>query len=473
MRSLQNRRGKPAIGLPGVLAALAFLVSACDSGGGDTAPTVSSVSVNPQYVSLTRGASTTFSAAVSGSNNPDQKVVWSVEGNSDLNTKFPNANKGDLQLGSEENNAVLTIRAVSLADPKFSHTAVVAVQTGGTVSPITVSPAYALVNPGGERQFSATPNDVTWTLGGNEKGSIISESGFLEVAADETATLLRVVATSKAEPAKSGIALVAVGATAYSVTFNANGGTFYATGRTDAITQYVLPDHTASQPAVSRTNYELDARTQNSGWYTDPTFQNLWNFSTPVTRDLTLYAKWKPVTYRIFYMKDSSTEFQTTSELPSSAPVSFDLVSGRSYTLPTFLNGYTFDGWYASSDLTGNPVTTFTPSQPEDKRFYAKLRYRQSVNLTYSVSTENLTIAGAGDATTVASTGTLTISPSGTGYSGQQWYVNGVHDEDNDGETTYEFSGADRDTASVYTIGLLVQKDGLYYYAETRVSVTP
>ena len=70
----------------------------------------------------------------------------------------------------------------------------------------------------------------------------------------------------------------------FQVNFNSNGGT-----SVDSLTDLAL-DSTATEPGNPvREGYIF------GGWYTDSDLTQPYNFATPVTGDLTLYAKWTPV----------------------------------------------------------------------------------------------------------------------------------------------------------------------------------
>jgi hypothetical protein len=87
-----------------------------------------------------------------------------------------------------------------------------------TVTTVTVTPVAAEVQQGGTQSFTAEvtgehnpPQTVTWNVGGNESSAtVISESGQLTVAADETAEALTVTATSAYDDTKYGAAEVTV-----------------------------------------------------------------------------------------------------------------------------------------------------------------------------------------------------------------------------------------------------------------------
>ncbi len=72
----------------------------------------------------------------------------------------------------------------------------------------------------------------------------------------------------------------------FTVSFDPNGGS-------DMVSQKVEKGSTVAKPA-DPTRKGDDFK----GWYTDPDFKNPYDFSTPVSSDLKLYAKWQeqPVT---------------------------------------------------------------------------------------------------------------------------------------------------------------------------------
>lgn len=71
---------------------------------------------------------------------------------------------------------------------------------------------------------------------------------------------------------------------AYTVTFETNGGT--------AIEAQLVPEGTfATKPATAPTK----EGNLFEGWYTEQTMTNLFEFYTPITKDITLYAKWMDI----------------------------------------------------------------------------------------------------------------------------------------------------------------------------------
>ena len=60
--------------------------------------------------------------------------------------------------------------------------------------------------------------------------------------------------------------------------------------------QYITPGDTVVKPHIVHINgYMFD------GWYKEPTCKNKYTFSTPVNKDMTLYAKWAPYSECIFF----------------------------------------------------------------------------------------------------------------------------------------------------------------------------
>lgn len=87
-------------------------------------PTVDSVTVSPATAYITKGASKTFSATVTGDNSPAQTVTWDVSGNTSASTTISN---GTLNVGSNETATTLTVKATSTVDTSKSGTASVTV----------------------------------------------------------------------------------------------------------------------------------------------------------------------------------------------------------------------------------------------------------------------------------------------------------------------------------------------------------
>ena len=131
--------------------------------------------------------------------------------------------------------------------------------------------------------------------------------------------------------------------TYYTVTFDADGGS-------EVSSQKIESGKTATLPNSTKTGYYL------SGWYNGKT---LFDFSTPITSDLTLKAKWTAYTdYSVFYddgvtyeditVPTDSTKYRTGSTVT----VLFDGIGKRP--------GYNFVGWSdGENTYTSGGTTTF------------------------------------------------------------------------------------------------------------------
>jgi uncharacterized repeat protein (TIGR02543 family) len=137
----------------------------------------------------------------------------------------------------------------------------------------------------------------------------------------------------------------------YTVTFDSNGGS-------TVTSQSVSYDGTATAPSPPTMTGSTFA-----GWYTDnTTFNNAFDFTTPITGDITLYAKWTINSYAVNF--DSNGGSTVTSQ-----SVSYD-GTATAPTSPT-MTGYTFAGWYTDNTTFSNAFDFTTPITG-DITLYAK-----------------------------------------------------------------------------------------------------
>ena len=134
-------------------------------------------------------------------------------------------------------------------------------------------------------------------------------------------------------------------------------------GNTVLKTETVLAGGTAEAPAnPTKTGYTF------KGW--DKAFTN-------VTSDLTVNATWEANVYNVT-LETNGGAIASGSELTS-------YTYGIGATLPTNVTktGYTFGGWYANEDLSGNQVTQISTTTTGDKTYYAK--WTANANTAYKV----------------------------------------------------------------------------------------
>ena len=118
----------------------------------------------------------------------------------------------------------------------------------------------------------------------------------------------------------------------YTITFNSNDGTPVESQNVNAGEKLTEPT-----PAPTKEGFTFD------GWYEDSTFSKKFDFNTPITDSMTLYAKWSENKYTLTFNSNGGTGTMT--------PIA-DLTG--EYTLPTnefaAPSGKQFKGWSLTAD---------------------------------------------------------------------------------------------------------------------------
>ncbi|MDE5714809.1 MAG: InlB B-repeat-containing protein [Anaeroplasmataceae bacterium] len=152
------------------------------------------------------------------------------------------------------------------------------------------------------------------------------------------------------------------------------------------------------------------------GWYTDPGCNTKFDFSTPVTKDLELYALWEEAAipddvtkYTVHFI----TGFETT--LPDKV-----VAEGRGFIAPEITRfGYTLEGWY--TDTNFNHVYNFSTPVYGDLTLYAH----------WAIAEYKVTLIGTSDSIMVThgqKVPTL-ANPSKIGYTFGGWYTDNSYSE--------------------------------------------
>ena len=145
----------------------------------------------------------------------------------------------------------------------------------------------------------------------------------------------------------------------YTVIFDTQGGT-------QVEEQIVEENGKCTKPAApTKDGYTF------GGWYTDNTYTTEYIFDTPVTSNITLYAKWTP---------ESSTEepdeYTVTFDTQGGSPIDAKTVtSGTACTEPATnptKAGSTFAGWYTDSACTDGSEYDFSKPVTSNITLYAK-----------------------------------------------------------------------------------------------------
>ena len=133
----------------------------------------------------------------------------------------------------------------------------------------------------------------------------------------------------------------------YTVSFNSNGGTEVTSQKVESGKKATKPANPTKQ-AIATETYAFEnwyTSTDNGTTLSDTAF----DFNTPITKDITLYAKWavNAVTHTV--------SFDTNGG--STSPAEQTIVHGNKATRPTDptkdsteTENYTFDNWYTSTD---------------------------------------------------------------------------------------------------------------------------
>ena len=134
------------------------------------------------------------------------------------------------------------------------------------------------------------------------------------------------------------------------VTFDTNGGSAI-----DSV-QVIKGEKVAKPQDPQKEGYTLD------GWYIDG---EKWSFAGyTVTENMTLTAKWTPITYTITYAGDVTHSNKTTYTVEDE----FELLNGEGKTY------YEFLGWYEDEEFT-KQVTKIEKGTVGNKTLYAKTEY--------------------------------------------------------------------------------------------------
>ena len=130
-----------------------------------------------------------------------------------------------------------------------------------------------------------------------------------------------------------------------------------------------------------------------------------------VTANTTIAATFSPASYTVTLNTNGGT-------INAGNVTSYTYGTGA--TLPTNVtkDGYTFDGWFDNSGLTGDAVTSISSSATGNKEFWAKWTcVTPTFGTNLSTSTVNYNVGAAASALTVAAT-------AGGGTVTYQWYKN-------------------------------------------------
>ena len=209
----------------------------------------------------------------------------------------------------------------------------------------------------------------------------------------------------------------------YTITFNSNDGSSVESQNVNAGEKLTEPT-----PAPTKEGFTFD------GWYEDSTFSKKFDFNTPITDNMTLYANWIENKYTVtFDTKGGNTI----------APVT--VKEGEKVAEPTTAptkEGFTFDGWY--TDDTYTTKYNFENAVTKNITLYAK--WNEVVVQKYTVTFD--TKGGNAIAPVTVKEGEKvaepTTAPTKEGFTFDGWYTDDTY------TTKYNFENAVTKNITLY-----------------------
>ncbi len=138
----------------------------------------------------------------------------------------------------------------------------------------------------------------------------------------------------------------------YTLTFDTKGGS-----EIDALTLDFGSELTAPEPPT-KTGYTF------AGWYSDENYSEKFIFDIVEAQDITIYAKWNIITYKITYHLDGGTS--------QANPKTYTIESDKIIFNNAEKKGYIFRGWFTTSDFSSEPVIEISTGSSGDLNLYAK-----------------------------------------------------------------------------------------------------
>jgi uncharacterized repeat protein (TIGR02543 family) len=184
----------------------------------------------------------------------------------------------------------------------------------------------------------------------------------------------------------------------YIVTFNSQGGSFVES-------KNVAFESTVAVPTTpTRTGYAF------AGWYTLPTGDVKFDFSTKITTDTTIYAHWTE-------LPKYTATFNSRGGTAIKPQIIYKGTSATQPTNPTRV-GYTFAGWFTSA--TGNVRFNFATKITTDTTIYAHWtpipRYTITLKSQGGSSVKSQTVY-------YSTTAKQPLAPTRTDYTFAGWYT--------------------------------------------------
>ena len=159
----------------------------------------------------------------------------------------------------------------------------------------------------------------------------------------------------------------------YDITYNLDGGT----NAKENPAYYTIENEILTLAAPTKKGYDFE------GWFTNKDFsgEKITSISTSSMNAITLYAKWKPVSYKITYVLNGG-EAGAADEVKNSSdnPATYTIEDSVTFDKAT-RSGYAFSGWYDNEAFSGNKVKNISLGTTDDITLYA--RWLEECTITY------------------------------------------------------------------------------------------
>lgn len=139
----------------------------------------------------------------------------------------------------------------------------------------------------------------------------------------------------------------------YNISYQVNGGQL----SNDAPTTFTIGQN-LSLTNPTKTGYSFE------GWYLDEQLQSQIDVDYLPIQDITLHAKWIPISYNITYVYNGG---DTTNN-----PLTYTIESSNIELTNPIRPGYAFGGWFTNDSLTGNPLQRIETGSMNDLTLYAR-----------------------------------------------------------------------------------------------------
>ena len=205
------------------------------------------------------------------------------------------------------------------------------------------------------------------------------------------------------------------------------------------------------------------------GWYTGSnngeTLESVFDFDTPIEKNLTLYAKWTPISYTVKF--DANNENATDTMDPQI----FTYDKAANLNKNAFeVENYGFVEWNTKSDGTGTAyldeaeILNLTPENGAEITLYAQWqKIDTSIKVTFPSykDPEKLITYDEKSQTFTAK----------EGYSSYEWFIDGDLQDEN--SNNFTLITTNMSSGGIYTVMLIVTTNsGEEYSAEWQVTIT-